>query len=148
MDLGCGNPTALIDLNEGEIVLDLDSGAGIDVFLAANIIGKKRSCYRGRYDKKMITKGVKIAKEHGYSNVEFRLGEIENLPVEDNSIDAIISNCVINLSPDKLKTFKEAYRVLKSGGRLKVSDLVTEGDLPEDIKKSFDAWSGCIACVL
>ena len=96
----------------------------------------------------MIKKAEKIAKENGYKNVEFRLGEIENLPVKDNTVDVIISNCVINLSPDKLQTFKEAFRVLKPGGRLMVSDLVTEGALPEDIKKSFDAWSGCIAGAL
>ncbi|PNX54181.1 MAG: hypothetical protein BV458_00820 [Thermoplasmata archaeon M9B2D] len=96
----------------------------------------------------MIQRAEKTAKENMYKNVEFRLGEIENLPVKDNTIDVIISNCVINLSPDKLQTFKEAYRVLKSGGRLMVSDLVTEGVLPDDIKKSFDAWSECIAGAL
>ena len=148
MGLGCSNPTALIDLKEGEIVLDLGSGAGIDVFLAANKVGKNGHVIGVDMTKEMITKGEKIAREHDYKNVEFRLGEIENLPVEDNSIDVIISNCVINLSPDKLMTFREAYRVLKHGGRLMVSDLVTEGDLPNDIKKSFDAWSCCIAGAL
>lgn len=148
MGLGCGNPTTLIDLKEGEIVLDLGSGAGIDVFLAANKVGKNGHVIGVDMTKEMITKGEKIAREHGYKNVEFKLGEIENLPVEDNSIDVIMSNCVINLSPDKLKTFKEAYRVLKHGGRLMVSDLVTEGDLPDEIRKSFDAWSCCIAGAL
>ena len=148
MGLGCGNPTALIDLKGGEIVLDLGSGAGIDVFLAANKVGKNGHVIGVDITKEMITKGEKIAREYGYKNVEFKLGEIENLPVEDNSIDVIISNCVINLSPDKFKTFKEAYRVLKHGGRLMVSDLVTEGDLPDEISKSFDAWSCCIAGAL
>jgi len=148
MGLGCGNPTALADLNEGETVLDLGSGAGADVFLAAEKVGKNGHVIGVDMTEEMIKKGKKIAKEYGYTNVEFRYGEIEDLPVEDNSIDVIISNCVINLSPDKLKTFKEAYRVLRPGGRLLVSDMVTEGELPEDIKKSFDAWSGCIAGAL
>jgi SAM-dependent methyltransferase len=148
MSLGCGNPTALAELKQGETVLDLGSGAGIDVFLAANKVGERGHIIGVDMTEEMIRKGKKIAKENGYTNVEFRLGEIENLPVEDNSVDVIISNCVINLSPDKLKTYKEAYRVLKHGGRLLVSDLVTEGNLPEDIMKSFDAWSGCIAGAL
>jgi arsenite methyltransferase len=148
LGLGCGNPTALADLKKGEIVLDLGSGAGIDVFLAANKVGDSGHVIGVDMTKEMILRAEKIAKENGYKNVEFRLGEIEDLPVKDNMIDVIISNCVINLSPDKLRTFKEAFRVLKPGGRLLVSDLVTEGDLPEDIKKSFDAWSGCIAGAL
>jgi ubiquinone/menaquinone biosynthesis C-methylase UbiE len=97
---------------------------------------------------KMIKKSRETAKKYGYNNVEFRIGEIENLPIEDNSVDAIISNCVINLSPDKEKVFREAYRVLKPGGRIIVSDLVTEENLPDEIKKSFDAWAGCIAGAL
>lgn len=148
MGLGCGNPTALADLKEGETVLDLGSGAGIDVFLSANKVGKNGHVIGVDMTEEMIKKAEKIAKENGYKNVEFRLGEIENLPVKDNTVDVIISNCVINLSPDKLQTFKEAFRVLKPGGRLMVSDLVTEGVLPDDIKKSFDAWSGCIAGAL
>ena len=148
LGLGCGNPTALADLNEGETVLDLGSGAGVDVFLAAEKVGKNGRVIGVDMTEEMIKKGDKLAKEYGYKNVEFRHGEIENLPVEDNSVDVIISNCVINLSPDKLKTFKEAHRVLKPGGRMMVSDMVTEGELPEDIKKSFDAWSGCIAGAL
>jgi len=148
MSLGCGNPTALADLKEGETVLDLGSGAGIDMFLAANKVGENGYVIGVDMTEEMIRKGEKIARENGYTTVEFRMGEIENLPVEDNSVDIIISNCVINLSPDKLQTFKEAYRVLKPGGRILVSDLVTEGELPEDIKKSFDAWSGCIAGAL
>jgi arsenite methyltransferase len=148
LGLGCGNPTALADLKKGEIVLDLGSGAGIDVFLAANKVGENGYVIGVDMTEEMIQRAEKIAKENGYRNVEFRLGEIENLPVNDHTIDVIISNCVINLSPDKLQTFKEAYRVLKPGGRLMVSDLVTEGILPDDIKKSFDAWSGCIAGAL
>lgn len=148
LGLGCGNPTALADLKIGEAVLDLGSGAGIDVFLAANKVGENGHVIGVDMTEEMIRKGEKIAKENGYTNVEFRLGEIENLPVEDNSIDVIISNCVINLSPDKFRTYKEAYRVLKPGGRLLISDLVTEGELPEDIKKNFDAWSECIAGAL
>jgi len=148
MGLGCGNPTALADLKEGETVLDLGSGAGIDVFLAANKVGENGNVIGVDMTEEMIRKGERIAKENGYTTVEFRLGEIENLPVEDNSVDVIISNCVINLSPDKLKVYRDAYRVLKPGGRILVSDLVTEGELPEDIKKSFDAWTGCIAGAL
>ena len=148
MGLGCGNPTALAELKEGETVLDLGSGAGIDVFLAAKKVGQKGHVIGVDMTEEMIRRGVKIANEQGLVNVEFRLGEIEKLPIDENSIDAIISNCVINLSPDKLKTYKEAFRVLKPGGRLLVSDLVTQGDLPDDIKKSFDAWSGCIAGAL
>lgn len=148
LGLGCGNPTALAELKNGEIVLDLGSGAGIDVFLAANKVGQSGHVIGVDMTEEMIKRAEKIAKENGYKNVEFRLGEIENLPVKDKTIDVIISNCVINLSPDKLQTFKEAFRVLKPGGRLMVSDLVTEGILPEDIRKSFDAWSECIAGAL
>ena len=148
MSLGCGNPTALADLKEGETVLDLGSGAGIDVFLAANKIGENGQVIGVDITEEMIRKGERIAEENGYTNVEFRRGEIEKLPVEDNSVDVIISNCVINLSPDKIKAYEEAYRVLKPGGRILVSDLVTEGKLPEDIKKNFDAWTGCIAGAL
>ena len=148
MGLGCGNPTALADLKEGETVLDLGAGAGIDVFLAANKVGEREQVIGVDMTEEMIKKSNEIAKEHGYENVEFELGEIENLPVEDNSVDVIISNCVVNLSPDKLKTYQEAYRVLKPGGRILISDLVTEGELPEDIKKSFEAWTGCISGAL
>ena len=148
MGLGCGNPTVLADLKEGETVLDLGSGAGIDVFLSANKVGESGHVIGIDMTEEMIKKAEKIAKENGYKNVEFRLGEIENLPVKDSTVDVIISNCVINLSPDKLQTFKEAFRVLKPGGRLMVSDLVTEGALPDDIKKNYDAWGACIAGAL
>jgi ubiquinone/menaquinone biosynthesis C-methylase UbiE len=148
MGLGCGNPVALASLKEGETVLDLGSGGGIDVFFASKKVGPKGKVIGIDMTEKMIKKSRVTAKKYGYKNVEFRLGEIENLPIEDNSIDAIISNCVINLSPDKEKVFREAYRVLKHGGRIMISDLVTEGELPDEIKKSFDAWAGCVAGAL
>lgn len=146
--LGCGNPVALAELKEGERVLDLGSGAGVDVFMAANRVGKNGFVIGVDMTEKMVKKAIKNAKKHEYENVEFRLGEIENLPVDDNSVDVIISNCVINLSPDKLKTFREAYRVLKPGGRLMVSDLVTEEPVPETVKEDFELWTGCIAGAL
>lgn len=148
MGLGCGNPTALADLKKGETVLDLGAGAGIDVFLAANKVGSKGHVIGIDMTKEMVKRANETAKKHGYKNVEFKLGEIESLPLEDNSVDVIISNCVINLSPDKLRTYQEAYRVLKLGGRILISDLVTEGELPEDIRKNFEAWAGCIAGAL
>jgi ubiquinone/menaquinone biosynthesis C-methylase UbiE len=143
--LGCGNPVALASLKEGETVLDLGSGAGFDCFLAAKKVGNKGKVIGVDMTHEMIEKAESTARKYGYNNVEFRLGEIENLPVEDNSVDAIISNCVINLSPDKSKVFREAYRVLKSDGRLMVSDIVIEGKLPEEIRKNLNAWAGCLA---
>jgi len=148
LGLGCGNPVALASLKEGETVLDLGSGGGIDVFLAAKKVGTTGKVIGVDMTEEMVERAKASALKHGYKNVEFRLGEIENLTVEDETVDVIISNCVINLSPDKLKVFQEAYRVLKSGGRLMVSDLVTEGKLPEDVRKSYDAWAGCIAGAL
>ncbi len=148
MGLGCGNPTALASLKEGETVLDLGSGGGLDVFLAAEKVGARGKVIGVDMTEEMINRAAATASKSGYENVEFRLGEIENLPVENDSVDVIISNCVINLSPDKQKVFQEAYRVLKTGGRIMISDLVTEGELPEEIRKSFDAWAGCIAGAL
>jgi SAM-dependent methyltransferase len=148
MGLGCGNPVALASLKEGETVLDLGSGAGMDVFLAASEVGEKGKVIGVDMTEEMVDRARKTALGHGFDNVEFRLGEIENLPVENDSIDVIISNCVINLAPDKGKVFNEAYRVLKSGGRLMVSDLVTEEELPQEVRESFDAWAGCIAGAL
>ena len=148
MGLGCGNPVALASLKKGEILLDLGSGAGIDVFLASKKVGPKGRVIGVDMTEEMIRKAKDNASKHGFENVEFRLGEIENLPVEDNSVDVIISNCVINLSTDKLKVFQEAYRVLKPGGRIMISDLVTEGELPDEIKRSFDAWASCVAGAL
>ena len=146
--LGCGNPTAIAELKTGEVVLDLGSGAGVDVFLAANKVGPTGRAIGVDMTKEMVDKAEGIARDYGYHNVEFRLGEIERLPVGDESVDAIISNCVINLSPDKSKVFQEAYRALKSGGRLIVSDKVSEGALPDEIKDDPDAWAGCIAGAL
>jgi arsenite methyltransferase len=148
MGLGCGNPAAIADLKAGEVVLDLGSGAGVDVFLAANKVGPTGRVIGVDMTEEMVDKATIIARDHGYHNVEFRLGEIENLPVEDESVDAIISNCVINLSPDKSKVFREAYRALKPGGRLTVSDIVSEGALPDQIKSDSDAWACCIGGAL
>jgi arsenite methyltransferase len=148
MGLGCGNPTAIAELEAGEVVLDLGSGAGVDVFLAANKVGAMGKAIGIDMTKEMVDKAKGIARSHGYHNVEFRLGEMEKLPVGDESVNVIISNCVINLSPDKSKVFQEAYRVLKPKGRLIVSDIVSEGALPDEIKDDPDAWAGCIAGAL
>jgi arsenite methyltransferase len=148
LGLGCGNPVALASLKEGETVLDLGSGGGIDVFLAAKKVGPTGKVIGVDMTEEMVERAKAIASKHGYKNVEFRLGEIEALPVEDETVDVIISNCVINLAPDKLKVFQEAYRVLKPNGKLMVSDLVTQGELPKAVRNSFDAWAGCIAGAL
>ena len=146
--LGCGNPVALAKLKEGQTVLDLGSGPGMDSFLASKKVGATGKVIGVDMTQQMVDKAKATASENGYNNIEFRLGEIESLPVDDASVDVIISNCVVNLAPDKLKVFKEAYRVLKPEGRLMVSDLVTLGELPENVKKSFDAWASCIAGAL
>ncbi|MDG3546740.1 arsenite methyltransferase [Methanobacterium formicicum] len=143
--LGCGNPTALAEIKKGETVLDLGSGGGIDVFLAANKVGESGKVIGVDMTEKMVETALENAKAGGYHNVEFKLGEIENLPLEDNSVDLVISNCVINLTPDKSVAYREVYRVLKEGGRILISDIVTEGHLPDEIRKSFQAWSECIA---
>ena len=148
LGLGCGNPVALANLKEGETVLDLGSGGGIDVFLASKKVGQHGKVIGVDMTEEMLNRAKVSALKNGYSNVEFRLGEIENLPVENGTVDTIISNCVINLSSDKLKVFQEAYRVLKPEGKLMVSDIVTKGELPESVRKSFDAWAGCIAGAL
>ncbi len=145
LGLGCGNPVAIASLKEGETVLDLGAGAGFDAFLAAAKVGRSGRVIGVDMTPEMIKRARENVKKGNYTNVEFRLGEIENLPVEDNSIDVIISNCVINLSPDKQSVFKEAYRVLKPGGRLMVSDLVLVQELPEVIKESVEAYVGCLA---
>jgi len=145
MGLGCGNPTAIASLEEGEVVLDLGSGGGIDCFLAANIVGKTGRVIGVDMTPEMLEKARENARKSGYENVEFRLGEIENLPAADNSIDVVISNCVINLSPDKGRVYKEAHRVLKPGGRVMVSDIVLTRELPEDIKNSIAAYTECVA---
>jgi len=145
MGLGCGNPVALAGLKEGEIVLDLGSGGGFDVFLASKKVGSEGRVIGVDMTKAMIERSRQTAEKYGYNNVEFRLGEIEDLPVEDNSVDVVISNCVINLSINKKRVFKEAYRVLKPNGRMLISDLVTEGKLPTAIRKNLSAWASCIA---
>ena len=145
LGLGCGNPVALASLKEGEVILDLGSGAGFDCFLAANSVGKAGKVIGIDMTPEMVEKARENAHKGGYENVEFRLGEIENLPVADNHVDAIISNCVINLSPDKDRVFQEAFRVLKPGGRLMVSDMVLFSELPDSIKSSVAAYIGCLA---
>jgi arsenite methyltransferase len=148
MGLGCGNPAGLATLKPGETVLDLGSGGGVDVFLAANRVGEEGWVIGVDMTPEMIRKARSNARKGGYKNVEFRLGEIEDLPVEDESVDVILSNCVINLSPDKEKVFAEAYRVLRPGGRIVVSDIVTDKELPDEIRKSFAAWAECIGGAL
>lgn len=145
LGLGCGNPVALASLKRGETVLDLGSGAGFDCFLAANKVGKDGLVIGVDMTPEMIEKARGNARKGNYTNVEFRLGEIENIPAADNSVDAIISNCVINLAPDKKRVFKEAFRVLKPGGRLMVSDLVLMKELPDVIKESVEAYIGCLS---
>ena len=148
LGLGCGNPTALASLVEGETVLDLGSGAGFDCFLAANKVGENGKVIGIDMTPEMIEKARENAEKGGYRNVEFRLGEIESLPAADNSVDVIISNCVINLSPDKERVFSEAFRVLKPGGRLIVSDIVLLKELPDFIRNSVAAYVGCISGAL
>lgn len=143
--LGCGNPTAFASLKSGETVLDLGSGPGLDCFIAANKVGPDGKVIGVDMTPAMISKARENSEKNGYKNVEFRLGEIENLPVENNSVDVIISNCVINLVPDKTKAFSESFRVLKPGGRLMVSDIVLREALPEAVLKSVDAYSACVS---
>lgn len=145
LGLGCGNPVALASLKEGEIVLDLGSGAGFDCLLAANKVGKTGRVIGVDMTPEMVEKARENARKGNYGNVEFRLGEIENLPVADNYVDVIISNCVINLSPDKERVFKEAFRALKPGGRLMVSDIILLKELPDSIKNSVASYIGCLS---
>lgn len=145
LGLGCGNPVAIASLKEGDVVLDLGSGAGFDAFLASSKVGRSGKVIGIDMTDEMIEKSRVNAQKGGYSNVEFRKGDIEGLPVEDNSIGVIISNCVINLAPDKEKVFKEAYRVLKTGGRLMVSDVVLTKPLPEELEKDKDLLIGCVS---
>jgi SAM-dependent methyltransferase len=145
LGLGCGNPVALASLQEGETVLDLGAGAGFDCFLASQKVGKQGHVIGVDMTPEMVERARENARKHNYQNVEFRLGEIENLPAADNSVDAIISNCVINLSPDKRKTFREAFRVLKPGGRLMISDIVLLKELPDVIVNSIEAYISCLS---
>ena len=144
MGLGCGNPTAMASLKPGETVLDLGSGGGIDCFLAASAVGETGKVIGVDMTPEMVSRARENAEKAGLKNVEFRLGEIEHLPAEDKSVDAIISNCVINLSPEKDKVFREAYRVLKPGGRLAVSDMVATAPLPEEVRKDLSLISACV----
>lgn len=146
--LGCGNPTALAQLNPGEIVLDLGSGGGIDVLLSARRVGPTGKAYGLDMTDEMLALARQNQKKAGVENVEFLKGEIENIPLPDNSVDVIISNCVINLSADKDRVLQEAFRVLKPGGRFAVSDVVTRGDMPEEVRKSVLLWVGCVAGAL
>jgi len=148
LGLGCGNPTALAQISEGDIVLDLGSGAGFDCFLASKRVGKKGKVIGVDMTPEMIKNARLNAKAFGYKNVKFLLGEIESLPVKNSSVDIIISNCVINLSPDKLKVFKESHRVLKKEGKMYVSDIVLLGELTEKQKNDPDLLSGCVAGAL
>ncbi len=144
MGLGCGNPVAVASLREGETVLDLGSGAGFDCFLAGNKVGKKGRVIGVDMTPEMIEKAKENARKGNYDNVEFRLGEIENLPVADASVDVVISNCVINLVPDKGRSFCEVFRVLKPDGRLMISDIVLLKELPDSVKSSIEAYVGCL----
>jgi arsenite methyltransferase len=145
LGLGCGNPIALASLKEGEVVLDLGSGAGFDCFLAANQVGKTGKVIGVDMTAEMLDRARENARKGNYDNVEFRLGEIENLPLGDRQVDVIISNCVINLSPNKKRVFQEAFRVLRPGGSLMVSDIVLLKELPAEIKNSVAAYVGCVA---
>jgi arsenite methyltransferase len=146
--LGCGNPTALAELRSGEVVLDLGSGGGIDVLLSARRVGPDGKAYGLDMTDEMLALAEENKLKSGLANVEFLKGEIENIPLPDNSIDVIISNCVINLSGDKDRVFAEAFRVLKPGGRFAVSDVVVRGEVPADIKRSIELWVGCVAGAL
>src|SRR3974390_77621 len=146
--LGCGNPTSLAQLNPGERVLDLGSGGGIDVLLSAKRVGPTGKAYGLDMTDEMLALARENQGKAGVENAEFLKGEIEKIPLPDNSVDVIISNCVINLSGDKDRVLREAFRVLKPGGRFAVSDIVTRGEIPEDIRKNVLAWAGCIAGAL
>ena len=148
MGLGCGNPQAIAALRPGEDVLDLGSGAGFDSFLAARQLGESGKVIGIDMTPDMIKRAQDNAAKGAFENVEFRLGEIEDIPVDDNSVDVILSNCVINLSPDKTAVYREAYRVLKSGGRLAISDMVASGEIPPEIKNDMNLYSSCVAGAL
>lgn len=145
LGLGCGLPTAFASISEGQVVVDLGSGAGNDCFVARSLVGEKGKVIGIDFTEKMIEKARANASKLGYSNVEFRQGDIENLPLGGETADVIVSNCVLNLVPDKYKVFQEAYRVLRRGGHFSISDIVLEGDLPSDIRKAAEMYAGCIS---
>jgi SAM-dependent methyltransferase len=145
LGLGCGNPQAIAELRAGELVLDLGSGAGIDCFLAAERVGPTGRVIGVDMTPDMLARARDNARAAGTENVEFRMGEIEHLPVADASVDVVISNCVVNLSPDKPAVYREVYRVLKPGGRVAIADIVATGELPEEVQKDLDAFTGCVA---
>lgn len=146
--LGCGDPITIADMQPGETILDLGSGGGLDCFLAAKKVGEKGNVIGVDMTPEMLERARMAAIKLGINNVEFRQGYLEELPVEDASVDAVISNCVINLSPDKQQVFREVFRVLKPNGRFAVSDIVTNGPLPEELQKNMEAWGACIAGAL
>ncbi len=148
LSMGCGDPITLASLKPGQTVLDLGSGGGIDCFMAAKKVGESGHVIGVDMTAEMLEKARANQMKMGFKNVEFRLGEIEHLPVADNTVDVIISNCVVNLSPDKPQVFREAFRVLRSGGKLALSDIVTDGPLPQVVKDSLSAWAGCVAGAL
>jgi len=145
LGLGCGMPTQFARINPGDTVLDLGSGAGVDVLRAARLVGESGKVIGVDMTPEMIARAQANAANGGFTNVEFRQGEIEALPVEDSSIDVVLSNCVINLVPDKRQAFREIYRVLRPGGRLSISDMVTYGTMPDEIRQDLTLWAGCIA---
>lgn len=148
LSMGCGDPITLASLVPGQTVLDLGSGGGIDCFMAAKKVGESGHVIGVDMTAEMLEKARLNQAKMGIKNVEFRLGEIEHLPVADNTVDVIISNCVVNLSPDKPQVFREAFRVLRAGGRLALSDIVTDGPLPQEVKDNLSAWAGCVSGAL
>jgi arsenite methyltransferase len=148
MGLGCGNPTAFADLKPGEVVVDLGSGGGVDCFLAAKKVGERGFVIGVDMTEAMIDRAQQNTIAGGYTNVDFRLGEIEDIPVETSTVDAVISNCVINLAPDKSRVFREMYRILKPGGRFTVSDVVSKGAIPPKVQEDMERWAGCVAGAL
>lgn len=148
LGLGCGNPVALAHIKQGDTVVDLGSGAGLDCFLAADIVGNSGKVIGVDMTEEMVAAARENAENQGYKNIEFRLGDIENLPIDDNSVDVAISNCVINLAPNKLKVFKEVYRVLKSGGKMYLSDIVLLKELSPEQRKDNKLIAGCVGGAL